>query len=371
MPVIAQIQFVQPGGGGTGTPGQALIGLLALPVTVNNSNNSQVATSTFEVIDAPPGSIIPVGVVQTGSLKSFVFTPDLRGGYEFHLTTTDVFGNFAEDFRVFQVLEVTGRLIPPFKADAVSLNFGGQKLGWAPYLRAYLAAIDAGLGPGSVPIGRTLTAGTGLTGGGDLSANRTFNVVANADGSIVANADDVQVGVLASDAQHGVRGGGLVHALVVPAGAAGFMSGVDKTKLDGVPSGGGNKYIQAAFAQITVDTTTNSAVFVTLLSTTFTKVALANLLILHLTGGASNSNNNVSMLFRIQIDGVTQRGVATPSVGTGNLGSFALVFAASGVAVGLRTITVQWRTTGGTTSIRPVASPDSEHCSLLLGEVTP
>lgn len=82
---------------------------------------------------------------------------------------------------------------------------------------------------------RTITAGAGLTGGGDLSADRTFNVVANADGSIVVNANDLQVGVLATDAQHGNRGGGGLHVNAVASGAAGFMSGTDKAKLDGLP----------------------------------------------------------------------------------------------------------------------------------------
>ncbi len=91
-------------------------------------------------------------------------------------------------------------------------------------------------GVGFVPTTRTLTAGAGLTGGGDLSANRIFDVVANADASIIVNANDIQVGVLATDAQHGVRGGGTQHAAVVAAGASGFMTGADKTKLDGLPS---------------------------------------------------------------------------------------------------------------------------------------
>lgn len=78
----------------------------------------------------------------------------------------------------------------------------------------------------------SLTAGAGLTGGGDLSTNRTFDVVANADGSITVNANDVQVGVLATDAQHGVRGGGTQHAVAVAGGAAGFLSGTDKTQID-------------------------------------------------------------------------------------------------------------------------------------------
>ena len=85
------------------------------------------------------------------------------------------------------------------------------------------AAIQSGaaLGATAVQPARTLTAGAGLTGGGDLSANRTFDVGANADGSIAVGANDVGVGVLATDAQHGARGGGTQH-LPVSNTAAGF-----------------------------------------------------------------------------------------------------------------------------------------------------
>ena len=81
---------------------------------------------------------------------------------------------------------------------------------------------------------RNLTAGAGLVGGGNLSTDRTFDVVANADGSLVITANDVGVGVLANDTQHGVRGGGSQHADVVPSGAAGFISGLSQAKLDGL-----------------------------------------------------------------------------------------------------------------------------------------
>jgi hypothetical protein len=67
-----------------------------------------------------------------------------------------------------------------------------------------------------------VTAGAGLTGGG-ASGAVTLDVAANADGSIVVNANDVQVGVLATDAQHGNRGGGAIHA-VANTTTAGFMS---------------------------------------------------------------------------------------------------------------------------------------------------
>lgn len=81
-----------------------------------------------------------------------------------------------------------------------------------------------------VPTTRTVTAGTGLTGGGALSGNITVNAVAHADGSIKVNPDDIQVGVLATDAQHGARGGGTQHAAMSvvapsPGAADGNLSG--------------------------------------------------------------------------------------------------------------------------------------------------
>lgn len=88
----------------------------------------------------------------------------------------------------------------------------------------------------SVSEERTITTGFGLTGGGDLSANRTINIGANQDGSITVNSDDIQVGVLATDGQHGVRGGGTQHALATTS-SSGFMSSTDKTKLDGLVKG--------------------------------------------------------------------------------------------------------------------------------------
>jgi hypothetical protein len=51
----------------------------------------------------------------------------------------------------------------------------------------------AALGATAVQPARTLTAGAGLTGGGSLASDRTFTVGQNADASVVVNADDVQV----------------------------------------------------------------------------------------------------------------------------------------------------------------------------------
>ena len=66
-----------------------------------------------------------------------------------------------------------------------------------------------------------LTAGAGLTKSGTV-----IDVVADADGSLVVAADSMKVGVLATDAQHGARGGGTQHALAGTS-AAGFLAAVN------------------------------------------------------------------------------------------------------------------------------------------------
>lgn len=115
-------------------------------------------------------------------------------------------------------------------------QFGGTEEGWARDQRANLRIFETGLGGGGagVPTSRTITAGDGLTGGGDLTANRTLAVQA-ADGSISVGAGGVRVGAI-SDAQHGALAGGSAHA-VATTSAAGFMSSADKTALDSLVAG--------------------------------------------------------------------------------------------------------------------------------------
>ncbi len=125
-----------------------------------------------------------------------------------------------------------------------------------------LATETAALDAGDVPATRLLTAGAGMTGGGDLSADRTFNVIANADASIVVNANDIQVGVLATDAQHGVRGGGTQHA-VATSGANGFMLAADKAKLDTI-QGGTDTLASGTVTISTATITANSRIQITM-----------------------------------------------------------------------------------------------------------
>lgn len=132
-------------------------------------------------------------------------------------------------------------------AGSVIAKVGGANGGGLTFLAPLTATangstgnVDVGItASATVPATRTLTAGAGHTvgSGGDLSADRSFIIGANADGSILVNAHDVQVGVLATDAQHGARGGGNLHNGAVAGGANGFLTGTDKAKLDGITAG--------------------------------------------------------------------------------------------------------------------------------------
>ena len=135
----ALIKFSQ----GLATPpaGQALIGVAGSSVTAQNQD-SNGDNFKWTMIDVPPGSTVPTGVVQDGPSSSFSFTPDadVPGGYHLQLEVTKD-GLTTRDRRVFQVPEFTppgGWVIVPFHAEAPALNFGGQTRGWAKYMEELL-----------------------------------------------------------------------------------------------------------------------------------------------------------------------------------------------------------------------------------------
>ena len=121
-------------------------------------------------------------------------------------------------------------------------------------------------GGGGVPSSRRVVAGSGLLGGGTLSHDVTLDVAGGPDGSIIVNPDSIEVGQLASDAQHGARGGGTLHTSATEA-VAGFMSPADKTAIDTeltryhvvtvAPSGAMFTSVAAAIASITTASSGN------------------------------------------------------------------------------------------------------------------
>ncbi len=91
-------------------------------------------------------------------------------------------------------------------SGVVAVGGGGQALAPATGVSVAAGVVTAtgfsgpltgavtGTASGNPPNARTVTAGAGLTGGGDLSANRAVDI-ATADTSITVNADSIQVGL--------------------------------------------------------------------------------------------------------------------------------------------------------------------------------
>jgi hypothetical protein len=129
------------------------------------------------------------------------------------------------------------------------------------------------------PTSRNLTAGNGLSGGGDLSADRTFTLgtpstLTSATTNAVTSTSHTHA-ITMSDDLHGTRGGGTQHS-VVTTSVNGFMSSTDKTKLDGVatnannythPSDGGGSRTALSGATVINGITVNTAGHVTATTT--------------------------------------------------------------------------------------------------------
>jgi hypothetical protein len=143
MAVTALIQFNQ---GGPGTAGQAFEGTIAGGlVTVTNDDDTGVSTFTFTMLDVPPTSAVPTGVMTTGAPpSSATFTPDVPGTYRVQLEVTD--GTPDVDIRCFGVRNARGVIVPPYQRnpDPKPLpgsgypgekpdeqNYGAQARGWS------------------------------------------------------------------------------------------------------------------------------------------------------------------------------------------------------------------------------------------------
>ena len=130
------------------------------------------------------------------------------------------------------------------------------------------------------------------------------------------------------------------------------------------PSGGLTK---TGFTEITSDTTTTSTTFTDLLSLAYTKASAGSDLDIFVSVCGSIDNNDRFMRFQLVIDGSAKRGFGLQGKNAeGNTG--ALVYKATGLASGSRTIKVQWLVESDTGSIRPVTVA-YEHCSILVHEV--
>lgn len=164
MAVSAAIKYVQ--GATVGTAGVALFGVLGTSVVASNGNDANVLTWRWTMLDVPPGSAVPVGVISDGSTTNAPFSPDVRGGYHMEVLVRGNDGSTAVDRRVFQIKELSGRWIPPFKAESPALNFADYATvrGWAFPMEQWLHQVDgraplANAGTGNLAAVTTQTSG--------------------------------------------------------------------------------------------------------------------------------------------------------------------------------------------------------------------
>jgi hypothetical protein len=136
----SQIKFTQ--GANNPPAGQAIQAVTGVALVITNGDNTNVVTWLYQVIDVPPGSAIPIGTLSTTATAGF--TPDVTGGYQIKLTTTDNVANTYVDFRAALIPEdsVYSRIIAPFSAASDALNISAQTRGWAPFMESYLHVID-------------------------------------------------------------------------------------------------------------------------------------------------------------------------------------------------------------------------------------
>lgn len=125
------------------------------------------------------------------------------------------------------------------------------------------------------------------------------------------------------------------------------------------------RLVQTAFAEITTDTTTTSTSFVDLLTITLT-TATNNLLIYVSHSFGNTSAFGAQVFVRLLLDGAAIRGAGDQASST--FASSGAIITKEAVTAGSHTIKVQWRVGSNTGQCRPVAAPDSEHCSLLVIE---
>jgi hypothetical protein len=208
----------------------------------------------------------------------------------------------------------------------------------------------SGLPATAVSTATQVIAGAGLTGGGTLNTDVGLDIVANADGSIVVNANDIQVGVLATDAQHGTRGGGTLHPEATQI-TAGFLSAADKAKLDAIS---GDSF--------SVTTQTNNATPFDIAAYT---LADNKAITFQFTTTARKSDGTASAHFRV-LAGFRRSGGTVTQVGTTKIIA-ACVDAGFGVTVdtaisgttiyirvtGLLATTIDWRSSGSSLVIAP------------------
>ena len=164
-------------------------------------------------------------------------------------------------------------------------------------------------------------------------------------------------GVLANDTAHGNRGGGLRHAVTTP-NAAGFLSTIDKERLDGLPNA-----ISIIEARIAAADSTISGAFVTLVSSAPILFSGRSFLFLLTNSLFSAVAGITGAEFALQVDTGTDVPIARVFIDA--IDSHRTVGGSVILAplVGTRTINLRWRRLAGAGTL----TQDLNDQNLLFG----
>lgn len=188
---MAAVMRIDQTGIPAGTAGEGRVDGLLNGATVTLTSTTPGSTNEFRLLDVAPGdttaaaSLTPTG---GGPTPEWTFTPtvDKHGGYRVELIVNEGLATESRQVRLFGIpAPFSTAVIPalnekgdpdatllnagPLIAANTERNPGATVRGWHPWFVDITNAVEA-------LAARNLVAGVGLDGGGDLTANRTFDL---------------------------------------------------------------------------------------------------------------------------------------------------------------------------------------------------
>jgi hypothetical protein len=205
-----------------------------------------------------------------------------------------------------------------------------------------------------VPNIRSITAGTGLTGGGDLSIDRTISAVTSIASNLVpGNIGATGTASTLSQSDH-------IHYIPPFGSTTGtFCEGGD-TRL--------SSFRQTAYYNLPADSSTTSSSFVSLMSTTVTTSLSKVLVVFGCSATVTSPNSTITL--RLKVDGTVVRGTLIRGASEGAGGSAIINYQDNNLSAGSHTFTIEWKIDNSKTIyIRPYTQIDSEYACIMIIEV--
>jgi hypothetical protein len=163
--------------------------------TVTPLSVSRTDAATTTSVDAFKVVALSAGSAAAGFGVSCLYQGEFGGAAENYgrlgFTATDVTGATEDTKCVIQTRTAGAALATCAEFSGTAITLAALAGGGTQAVQVDNSGVISGAGYAAASTATTITAGAGLTGGGDLSANRTITVAA-ADASITVNADSIE-----------------------------------------------------------------------------------------------------------------------------------------------------------------------------------